>query len=313
MQQLNLQLYARSKDGVFSEDLSVRRSVTLTSEPVKLELAIPAEGHGDIVELRLDPDDKPSIFVLHALAVRTTDGKALFAWNRKSEDLPNPVGLEAWEQDGQIVLEASTFDPFLLIPIAPPSPGVVLECTIGSVILADHPKELADAIRSLQYTLRAAIDDIASQQESLHEFVLLNQRHSTANLQAIYERIEGIAPLLSSSVDEARRDIMIAARDDWKSTRQRICEVSDAIRCNDAREASAADRLETDFAKLRQTVEKSASTQEVIKEVRYELGIRRDDDAIPAIQQLKSEVLALRARLKSIEHSFLWRVTHPFQ
>src|SRR5947209_1414807 len=78
MQQLNLQRYGLTDAGNFSEEVSTFKSVTLTPDPVIIELRLVAPDGEQFVELRLDPDDKPATFVLFDLNVRSDTGAELY-------------------------------------------------------------------------------------------------------------------------------------------------------------------------------------------------------------------------------------------
>ena len=313
MQQLNVQLYARPENGGFTEEVSVRQTVTLGAEPSKTELKIEAPAKEKFVELRLDPDDKPSTFALHALVARSASGEELFRWDRDPDSLRDPVGLHAWQGEGQVIVESAIDDPFLLIPLLKPAASVVLEAGFAAPILGEEPKELAAAVRSLQGSLRAAIDDLANEQEALQESVLLNQAKSRSEVEAINRQFVGLAPSLREEVEKSRNDILAGVRDDWRSVRQQIADVAEAAQRTRAdREATFAASLESEFAKLRQVVGRVAASQDVMNEIRHELGIRRDEDAITELQKLKADLNAARERIRRMESSFAWRITHPF-
>lgn len=314
MQQLNVQLYARAKDQDFKEEVSVRRTVTITAEPAKVDLQIEAGGKGKFSELRLDPDDKPSSFALHGLTVLGADGTKLFAWDRNPQSFTTLVDLQMVQSESQVIVESSTDDPFLLISLPKPQTSVVLELTIGAVIASDHPKELAAAVRSLQSNLRAAIDDLSNEQEALQESVLLNQAKWRSEVEAINKQFGSLTPALRKEIEKSRDDLLAGVRDDWRSVRQQIADVADAAQRSHAeREDAFTQTLEAEFSKLRTAVGRVAASQDVMNEIRHELGIRRDEDAISELQRLKSEVNAARDRIRKMENSFAWRITHPFR
>ena len=313
MHQLNLQLYARTEHQEFTEEVSARRSVTIVAEPTKVELRLDAPGRNKFSELRLDPDNKPSSFTLHALAVRDAEGAELFTWDGNPNSFTKLVGLEAAWSEGQVIVESTIDDPFLLIPLPKPQASIVLELTVGSVIVSDHPKELASAVRSLQSSLRAAIDELSNEQEALQESVLLNQAKSRSEVEAINRQFAVLTPAVREEVEKFRDEILAGVRDDWRSVRQQIADVADAAqRSGDQREAAIAENLEAEFAKLRMVVGRVAASKDVMNEIRHELRIRRDEDAISEVQRLKADLEAARDRIRNMENSFAWRITHPF-
>jgi hypothetical protein len=313
MQQLNVQLYARTADQQFSEELSVRRTVTLTAEPTTVELQIKAPGCGKFTELRLDPDNKPSSFALRALNVRNAEGAELFTWDGEAGGLGTLIDLHAVRSEGQVILESATDDPFILIPLTQAQASIAVELTLVASILGDHPKELAAAVRSLQSNLRAAIDDLSNEQEALQESVLLSQAKSRSEVEAINQRFGSLTPALRKEVEKSRDLLLAGVRDDWRSVRQQIADVAEAAQRSRAeREGAFAQTLEAEFSKLRTAVGRVAASQDVMNEIRHELGIRRDEDAIGQLQKLKTELDAARDRIRQMENSIAWRITHPF-
>jgi len=313
MHQLNVQLYARTENGDFSEDVSVRQTVTLGAEPSKTSLTIESPTKDKFVELRLDPDDKAFTFALHGLTVRSADGETLFSWDHDPDSLRNLTGLRAWQAENQVIMESSINDPFLLISLPRPEARIVLEASFAAAILGDEPKELAAAVRSLQSSLRAALDDLSNEQEALQESLLLNQAKSRSEVEAINEKFGALAPALREEVERSRNLMLAGVRDDWRSVRQQIADVADASqRGRVESESVLTANLEAEFAKLRMVVSRVAGSQEVMNEIRHELGIRRDEDAISELQKLKAELTATRERVRQIEGSFAWRITHPF-
>jgi hypothetical protein len=313
MQQLNIQLYARTDAGTFSEDVSVRQTVTLGAEPSRTELEIEAPAKKKFVELRLDPNNRPSTFALQALTVRGANGKEIWDWDRNPYSLKGLAGLQAWETEGQIVLESSIDDPFFLIELPKPQSKVTLEISVVSAILGDDSKALAQAVRSLQGSLRSALDDLSNEQEALQESLLLNQAKARSEVEAINRQFAVLAPAVREEVETARNEILAGVRDDWRSVRQQIADVADAAQRNDAdREAAFVSNLEAEFTKLRTVVGRVAASQDVMNEIRHELGIRRDEDAIAELQKLKAELNDARDRIRKMESSFAWRITHPF-
>ena len=313
MQQLNIQLYARTEAGTFSEDVSVRRTVTLGAEPSRAELTIEAPPRKKFVELRLDPDNKRSTFALQAMTVRGVDGKEVWTWDRDPYSLTGLTGLQAWETEGQVVLESSIDDPFLLIALPKPQSEVTLELAVVSPILGDDSKALAQAVRSLQGSLRSALDDLSNEQEALQESLLLNQAKARSEVEAINRQLEDLRPAVRGELEKSRDEILAGVRDDWRSVRQQIADVADAAkRSGTDREAAFASNLEAEFTKLRTAVGRVAASQDVMNEIRHELGIRRDEDAIRELQRLKTDLNAARDRIRKIESSFAWRIMHPF-
>lgn len=310
MHQLNIQLYARCGTDDFSEDLSVRRAVVLTPDPETIGLRLDAPKGKKFVELRLDPDDKSSTFALHGLKANTSRGAELFKWDGNPDSLFGKVNIQAWKAEGQVVLECSSEDPFFRIPLPAPQSTVEVEISVSSIVLSDHPKELAEAVRSLRSSLSCALDDLSNEQESLQEAVLLGQANTRAEIKAVNHHIRTLGPVLQERFEKARNEILKGVRDDWRSVRRQIADVADlAHRQDEKRQRNIISALEAEIAKLVQAVNRLSASQAIMDEVRHELGIRRNEDAIPRLRQLKEDSVAARSRIEAVERSFAWRIT----
>jgi len=317
MPQLNLQLYARTASKGFSEQLSVRRTVTLTPDTDRIELSLEAPARQKFVELRLDPDDKPSTFILHGLLVRSSGGEEIYRWDGSAQNRPNMVGLQVTNSDGQTILESTSQDPFLLIPLASPeASGISLELSVSLPIDADQGK-VADAVRSLQSTLRHAIDDLASEQEGMLDALVVQQAQARSATQAIDEHLQtvlGRAEQTATSLRKMQNDLMTEIRDDWRSVRQLVSDNAEAaLKKGRQRDAEITDHIQDEFAKLIQAVHRVAGSEDLLREVRKELGVARDDEVVGKIQQLKSDAQAARDRTRRMEQSLSWRLTGPFR
>lgn len=332
MQQLNLQLYARTAKTRFNEKLSVRRSVALTPDPVMIELEIEPPAGEKFIELRLDPDDKPSTFVLRSLAVRAADGAELYEWDGNPDSLTGLANLRASMTRSEVLLQSSSDDPFLLVPLTDAREGAVfLELMLAEPLLTEGEDQLgnmAEAVRGLQTSLRLAIDDLASEHEGLQETLILSLADARRESQAINERLSeavtragsldsratDLETSLKESTRQIRNEILGEIRDDWRSVRQQISDVADAV-ARRGRESDAAitANVEAEFAKLVQVVNRFAASDDLLKQVRNELGVARDDEAIERLRKLKDEARNAREEVNALKASLSWRLTRPFR
>ena len=333
MRQLNLQLYARTAQKDFTEQLSDRKVVTLAAEPTKTELSLKAPGREKIVELRLDPDDKPSAFVLHDLSVRSVRGTEAYRWNREPDGLGQLIDLRARNVGGQVVLESSSNDPFLLLTLPKPLAGtIIVSITVSqdfNTRVGDnsapgrHQQELTEAVRSLQGSLRFALDELAAEQEGLQDALVVHHAHSRSENGALKEelgRILGLTETLetklqsaeatfASRTEQMKSSILAEVRDDWRSLNRQIeARAEQAAKEARDQEATLAARDE-ELAKLLSTVDRYAKSHEVMKQVRAELGALRDDGALLKLKQLKADEQAARDQVAQFEGSFLWRLS----
>ena len=219
MQQLNLQLYCKTKKTNFNELCSDRKTIMLTQIPMAVKLAVEVPKGDDILELRLDPDDKPSTFILHNLNVRAQDGTELYIWNGNPGDFNALVDVEVSKIKDEVIVQSFSTDPFLLIPLSKPQPnGVVVELSVSrpllslggqdaapEVALAPHQPELTEAIRVLQTTFRLALDDLAEEQEGLQDALVIHHAHARSESQAISEQISGVLGFAISLQDTTQK------------------------------------------------------------------------------------------------------------
>ena len=314
MHQLNIQLYARCGADDFTEELSVRGAVVLTPDPHTIGLRLDAPEGKKFVELRLDPDDKSSIFALHGLKANSASGAELFRWDGNPDSLFGKVNIQAWQAEGQVVLECSSEDPFFRIPLPAPQSTVEVELSVSSIVLSDHPEELAEAVRSLQSRLSHALDDLSNEQESLQETVLLGQANTRTEIEAINRHVRTLGPVLEEQLQKARNEVLKGVRDDWRSVRTQIADVADlAHRRDQERHRNIISALEAEVAKLLQAVSGLSASQAIMDDVRHELGVRRSEDAIPRLRQLKEDAQAARSRIEAVERSLAWRITSFFR
>lgn len=330
MQQLNLQLYGRPADADFSEQLSSFRSVMLSPDPLTVELVLEATGKQAFVELRLDPDDKPSTFVLHGLALRSRSGAQIYRWDGSPESLGEISGMRVSGEHGEAVVESLGNDPFLLIPLAEPlRDGVVVEVTASQPLLAgDRDESLADAVRSLRTSLRAALDDLAAEQEGLQDALTSHHAHARAETRDINERmaqlldrterLEQLEGRFSTSLTETAkqiRDLTVAeVRDDWRSVRRQIAEVAEAAsRHGQERHAELTASIQAEFAAMTEALHRLRVKDELLAQVRHELGVASDEESLGALRQLRTEAEQARNRLQAMESTASWRITRPLR
>ena len=347
MQQLNLQLYGRTARGRFNEELSSRRSLSLTPDPATVELSLIAPEGEKFVELRLDPDNKPSAFVLLGLKIQSTSGEELYTWDGKADGLAARADIEISSENAEVVIESRSDDPFLLLPLAHPHPDVVAEVRVASRLTGIDQQSLAEAIRSLQSVFRFALDDLAAEQEGLQDALLLQQAHARDKDRAAQKQLSDVLGRTASLEDavaktaEQTRNVILAEvlrrtsslddsvanaakqtqdvllgeiRDDWRSLRQQIADAAEAAaQQRHETEASMSANIRAELGKLIQAVSSLAASQNAMNQVRHELHVLSDEDAIAKIRQLKADAAAARARVEAMEGSLAWRLTHPFR
>ena len=358
MDQLHLQLYAKSTNSDFDERLSTFRTVTLGTEPAFVELSLDAPAGEELTEVRIDPDDKPSSFVLHHLKVRSSDGRDLYAWNGDPAALGTLVDLQASKGPDGIILQSFSDDPFLLIPLGRPEAiGVVLEMAVSlrlaTAPIASSAGELAEAVRSLQSSLRFSIDDLADQQEGLQEAIVVHQAHSrreTATLkdqlsdvldrtQSAQNQFDRRAAALGTSLRElatttekgrdqmsaqvrelatttkkSREEIFAEVRDDWRSVSRQISDTADTA--SRQRRELSAELLSTmlaEIAVLTRAVHRLAGAQDAMQDIRRELDVTKDEDAVPALKRLRTDADRSRTQLQVLQSTLSWRLTRPFR
>ena len=348
MRQLNLQLYGRTKKSGFSEELSIQEPVTLTPERARIDLRLEAPTGQKFIELRLDPDDKTSIFALHDLIVKASDETELYRWDGTREGLPNLVGMQAWVTQHEILLESDINDPFLLISLPKPEAAVTLQLCLSQSLFARpvehapeavsalsvHQQELADAVRSLQSTLRVAIDDLAAEQEGLQDALIAHHAHARnesatvasklflieehaksvdhalqdvaadvgkaaaldRTLTTLITHLETAEVELTSKVRNLRNTILAEIRDDWRSLGRQI-EAQGQATAKSIRERDAAYAASRDaeFAPLKAMIRSLAGSQDSMKQIRVELGASHDEEALNKLRQLKADAQQVRA------------------
>jgi hypothetical protein len=321
MQQLNLQLYGRTAKTEFNERLSARKSISLTPDPAIVDLSMTAPKGQAFVEVRLDPADQACSFILLDLRVRSDDGAELFRWDGKSESLGNSAGIEFRHENEQLIVDCITDDPFILLPLTQPRRSLVLELHAAAQLADADKEQLASAVRSLQASLRFALDDLASEQEGLQDALLLHQAHSRHEDRAVRDQLSqvlGQTVSLDAAVTQTAghtREVLLGeVRHDWQSLRKQIAEVADEVmEQGRIRDTALVANLQAEFAKLIQEVGRFAASQEVMNQIRHELHVLRDGDAVDVVRKLKAEAEAARAELKAMRSSLAWRLTHPFR
>lgn len=321
MKQINIQLYGRAATTQFSEDLSARQSVQLSPDPSTVELSLEARKGQSFVEIRIDPADKPCSFILHDLKVLSADdGAEIYRWDGNPDSFGVAIGIEFREEIGQVIVDCRTDDPFILLPLSKPYRSLTVQLRAAELVSAADEEQLARAVRSLQASLRFALDDLATEQEGLQEVLLLHQAHSHNEGRIVKDRLSEVLGKTASldatvagSATQTRELLLREVRDDWRSLRRQIEEIAEKfIESSGAREVSILANLQAEFAKLAHAVDRSAASQEVMGQLRHELGVLRDDDAVAKVRQLKSEVEAARAQVRAVKRSLAWRLAHPF-
>lgn len=353
MRQLNIQLYGRTNQKDFNEELSTRQTVTLSAEQTTVGLDITAPGREKFVELRLDPDDKPTQFVLHDLRVFASDDTEIYCWSGDPDSLTNLIDLRASRAKEQVLLEASSNDPFLLFPLKEPQSGRLrLEMSVSMFLLAPivdddnsairslgaHQQELSDAVRSLQMGLRSALDDLAAEQEGLQDALVLQGAQARNEGDALRDELSKItdransleamlrsvtsdlgeleatlAGQLENTSTEMKSAILGEVREDWRSLNRQIA-ARTAQASEDARRRDAAlAARDEELVRLAETAARFSQSHHYMKQVRSELGVRRDEDAILKLKQLTEEVRDARTQISAFESSLCWRLARAWR
>lgn len=308
MHQLNLQLYGRTTKKTFSEQLSVRKSVTLTPQPSKIELPLRVPGREKFVELRLDPDDKPSTFVLHELRIRAQDGSEIYSWDGSPESLKEPIDLRAWRSNEDVLVETKSNDPFLLIPFAEPHGGtVVLELSVsqnlaaphladaGSAVtaLSAHQQELAEAVLSLQGNLRQALDDLASEQEGLQDALAVHHAHARGENDAVrlqLSEVLGRTEVLEAALQKTTTDVSALESTFAVALSEVARETKDSILAEVRSENDAVRQKLSDVLGYTETLEGSLET--TMTDLRNSVLAEIRDDWRSVIRQIKDRAEA---------------------
>ena len=352
MRQLHLQLYGRTDKTDFNEELSARETVTLTPERTTFRLELQPPPTEKFVELRLDPDDKPSEFILHDLRILAND-QEIYRWNGRADALPAMIDAQATESHDHVQVETTSNDSFLLMPLSEPQSGaLVLELAVSQALsapelrgdapaieaLGAHQQELSEAVLSLQGSLRSALDDLASEQEGLQDALVVQHAHARSDgavlkqeISKITERTDSLEALLKSvtsdlmtvestltkqieaTTTEVKGAILTEVRDDWRSLHRQIeARAEQAARDAQRRDAALAARDE-EMARLAGTVRRLSQSHESMKRVRAELGALHDEDALSKLQQLNQELRAARSRISELESSLCRRVARFFR
>lgn len=321
MQRINIQVYGRTATTDFNEGLSVGKSLSLSPDPSTAELWLEAPKGQSFVEVRIDPADRASSFILLDLKILSADdGAEVYQWDGGRATLGVAVGIEFREEIGQVIVDCRTDDPFILLPLPKPVRSLIVQLRAAELVSSADEEQLAGAVRALQTSLRFAVDDLATEQEGLQEALLIYQARSHSESRIMKDRLSDVLrktaaldATVSGSATQTREVLLQEVRDDWRSLRRQIEEVADKFVENTrAHDVSISAILEVEFAKLEQAINRSAASQDVMDQLRRELGVLRDDDAVAKVQQLKSEVEAARAQVRTMKRSFAWRLTHPF-
>jgi hypothetical protein len=311
MQQLHLQLYGKTKTKDFDEQLSTFRMVTLGPEPQAVLIPLGSPRGEKLVQVRIDPDDKPSSFVLHHLGIRSSDGTELYKWDGRAASLKPLVDLVATSTADGIVLESTSHDPFFLIPLArPESESLTVELSVSQRLpSAPGHQELAEAVRMLQSGLRFSLDELADQQEGFQDALTVHQAHSRGETAALQELMRRV----SSDAECSREQIFSEVREDWRSIRRQVMEIADASARRQKQEANSAAELKGEIALISRIIYRIGGSLDVVKAVRTELGVCRDEDITGALRKLRAEAEENRRKLEGLETSLSWRLTKPFR
>lgn len=357
MQKLNIQLYGRAATENFTEELSARTEIALNPAPSKIELSLAAPPNQELVELRLDVDDKPSAFFLHDLKVWSLDAMELYRWDGKADSLGALRDIQTWEINKRVVVKSISNDPFLLLPLdVPQSKGVVVEIWASQALLiqaaegseADetnlraHQRELAQAVISLEHGLRFTLDGLAAEQEGIADALIIHQANATRENQSFSQHLktlhdeaslsrktgevvdarlseleESLKQLqldaekrelellahIANRLKRARNEILEETRDDWRSMSRQLGETADSVE-REARSLASEiiENFGREFAKLTVSLNRLAEVQLVMREIRDELGVTRNEHAMTKVRQLKADLAAARDA-----HSNVWR------
>lgn len=287
---LNLQLYGRAANDDFNEQLTVRETVELRTGPTTVTLSLPASKDAPILELRLDPDDKPSTLILDRLNVTSSDGKELYNWDGTLKSLNALSNIKAQSLDGRVVFECLNDDPSLLIPLKVPQTGTVsVELGVSRLLVVGSAEQAAQALAHNAERIKFA------------ETMLFHQHRCHLILTEVAGEIEGLQDAVQVDNAGRRRDSEIVGR--------RLAEL---IQANDRLER-ATELLTTDFhawpALIEQTLTSLGLNEQIARLGQENRALRRSlESSIPRTvrghtAELSTAILAVSEALADRKHA----------
>lgn len=143
MDEMTLVLASRTRRGRFNAARATRQRVILFERADRVVVATPLET-GQIAALRLDFEPGAQ-FLLHALAIRTPEGKDLFRWAGSGELFRQMQGLRLSRHDGAVRIESHEAGGGLTLELDPAlsGPSLQLLLTVSSAVAGLPPAERA--------------------------------------------------------------------------------------------------------------------------------------------------------------------------
>lgn len=313
MHWLNLQLYARTTSNSFNERLSVHDKVLLTANPTPVALSIAAPEGEQILEVRLDPNDKASTFVLHRLNVVSDEGQQLYSWDGTLENLTGLSDIKPESVNGRVVLECTSDDPYLLISLPGPHAGkILLDLSVSHALMPENGSEagepdptyafqveLAEAILSLQSSFNQALEDLAAEIEGLQDAFVINSVNARRDSDAAARLADENRALFGSIESTVAAQLGSVVGDLSSANRQGLAELAAAI--SGIQETLAAE-AEVGGGKHDSVVRQLENI--------LESGRRFEEQASKLQDRLRAEALAIDAKIESVrveEHFALLR------
>jgi hypothetical protein len=114
---INIGLYSRTIDGVYSETFCARKFVRVDEEIKKIEIQIPWR-ESSVNVFRLDLSDKPANIILHDLRFVDASGNDLWVWDGTPDNLGTYEGLTIYpiESEAMVLIHCIDNDPRLNLP-----------------------------------------------------------------------------------------------------------------------------------------------------------------------------------------------------
>jgi len=186
--QFLFKVYSRTATAEISEDEASSALVAAGAE--RQVFAIKTFAHAKpITVLRIDPSEAPVRMSLEEFVLCAEDGRVVYQWDG-SGVLPCQVvrDISVWYQEGAVVLECLSNDPFMVFDVAHLNVGREVTVRIG---LRDvgGPMKSADSERSDARVLARSVDHLVAEQEDLNRSLSAFQTRDAAKWDSLNDRI----------------------------------------------------------------------------------------------------------------------------
>jgi hypothetical protein len=188
---------------------------------------------------------------------------------------------------------------------------------------------LEEAVRSLQSSLRLAMDDLSAEQEALQDALVVSHAHARAEIKAVTEQLATLVQQFRSDVSSMEsafaaataemttvttKAILTEFRDNWRSLRHQIAESAETVLIQGLeRHAEISANLQAQHDQMVRELNRLARAQDIVERIRHDLQVSRDEEIMPTVQQLKTEAQTARDQLRTQEASLSWRLTRPLR